>query len=223
MNQAPSSPPRRRLAVRTMGATLLAAILAASIAACGSSAPAAPSVATPSVVVPSVAIPSVAIPSVALPSIAVPSVNPAASGGTGAVDPAAGLTIDPPYGLTTVPAALQTVLETQMASGLGAFGDAIKVGFRQISGATGSPILMVLAFPSGTLSAAGYAAALAGMSSSMGATFTKSTVDGVEVSSGKAATGGIGVFHIGDHMLVVIAPSEADVVPIATALIGANQ
>ncbi len=222
MNQAPSSPTRRRLAVRTTATTLLAAVLAASIAACGSSAPAVPSVAVPSVAIPSIALPSIALPSIALPSIDLPSVNPGASGGTG-VDAAAGLTISAPYTLTAVPGALQDVLEAQMAAGLGAFGDAIKIGFRQIGGATGSPILMVMAFPSGTLTAAGYAAALGGMSSSMGATFTKSTIDGVEVSAGKAATGGIGVFHIDDHMLVIIAQSDADVLPIATALIDANQ
>lgn len=227
MNQAPSSPPRRRLAVRAAGAFAIAASLVASIAACGSSAPASvalPSVAVPSVALPSIALPSVALPSIALPSIALPSTNPAASGGTAGVDAAAGLTIGAPYTLTAVPSALQSILETQMASGLGAFGDAIKFGFRQIGGTTvAGPILMVLAFPSGTLSAAGYQAALAGMTSSMGATFSTTTVDGVDVSTGKAATGGIAVFHIDDHMLVIIGPSDAEVLPIATALIKDNQ
>jgi hypothetical protein len=223
MNQAPSSPPRRRLAVRAAGAIALATTLAVSIAACGSSAPA--SIAPlPSVAVPSVALPSIALPSIALPSIALPSTNPAASGGTAGVDPAAGLTIDPPYTLTAVPGALQSALEAQMAAGLGAFGDAIKVGFRQVGGGTtAGTILMVMAFPSGTLTAAGYQAALGGMTSSMGATFKTTTVDGVDVSAGKASTGGIGVFHIGDHMLVIISPSDAEVLPIATALINANQ
>jgi hypothetical protein len=111
-----------------------------------------------------------------------------------------------------------------MAAGLGAFGDTVKVGFRQVGGgnAAGS-ILMVISFPSGSLSAPAYQAALAGMGSSMGATFTTSTVDGVDVSTGTASTGGVAVFHIADHMLVVISTSAAESLPIATALIGANQ
>jgi hypothetical protein len=214
MNQAPSFPARGRLALR--GAC--AFVLVTTIAACGSAAPA-----SAPVTIPSISVPSIALPSIALPSLGLPSTNPGSSGGT-AVDAAAGLKIDAPYSLTAVPGALQSALETQMAAGLGAFGDAIKIGFRQIGGSTaGSPILMVMAFPSGTLSAAGYAAALGGMKTSMGATFTTSTIDGIEVSTGKAATGGIGVFHIGDHMLVIISPSDTEVVPIATALISANQ
>jgi len=94
----------------------------------------------------------------------------------------------------------------------------------QIAGgnATGS-ILMVIAFPTGSLSATAYQAALAGMGSSMGATFDTSTVSGVDVANGKASTGGVAVFHIGDHMLVVISPAAAESLPIATALITANQ
>jgi hypothetical protein len=215
MNQAPSSP-TRRLAVRAAGALLLAASLVATVAACGSSAPA-------SIAAPSIAVPSVVLPSIALPSIALPSTNPPASGGT-VVDAAAGLNIEAPYTLTAVPSALQSALETQMTSSLGAFGGAIKVGFRQVAGsAVGSPILMVIAFPAGTLSGAGYQAALAGMTATLGATFSTTKVDDVDVSTGKAATGGIAIFHIDDHMLVVIGPSETEVLPIATALIKANQ
>jgi len=57
----------------------------------------------------------------------------------------------------------------------------------------------------------------------MGATFSTSTVDGVDVANGKAQTGGVAVFHIADHMLVVIAQTASDSLPIATALIKANQ
>ena len=111
-----------------------------------------------------------------------------------------------------------------MATSLGAFGDAIKVGFRQIGGgnATGT-ILMVIAFPSGSLNAAAYQGALGGMAASMGATFTTSTVEGVDVANGRSSTGGVAVFHIGDRMLVVISPAAAESLPIATALIKANQ
>jgi hypothetical protein len=156
------------------------------------------------------------------PPSAPPSTAPA-SGGTAAGDPAEGLTIGAPYTLTALPAAMQQTMEQQMAASLSAFGSAIKVGFRQVAGGSGFSILMVMGFPTGTLNDAAYQAALGGMGSSMTTTFTKSTIEGVEVSSGKASTGGITVFHIGDHMIMVISSTESETVPIATALIKANQ
>lgn len=218
MTQAAARSTSRRIA----GLATVTAIVAV-LAACGSSAPAstAPS-AAPSVAAPSIA-PSIALPSIALPSIALPSVNPGASGGTAGVDPAKGLAIDAPYSLTALPPALQTAFEQQMAAGLGGFGNSIQVGFRQVTGGTGMSILMVLAFPTGFLNDAAYKAALGGMGTSMGATFTTTTVEGVEVSTGTQATGGVAVFHIGDHMLVVISPTAAETLPISTALIKAND
>ena len=218
MTQAATRSTGRRIA----GLATVTAI-AAVLAACGSSAPAstAPS-AAPSVAAPSVA-PSIALPSIALPSIVIPSTNPAASGGTAGVDPAKGLAIGAPYSLTALPPALQTVFEQQMAAGLGGFGNSIQVGFRQVTGGTGMSILMVMAFPTGFLNPAAYEAALSGMGTSMGATFTKTTVDGVDVSTGTQASGGVAVFHIGDHMLVVISPTPAETLPISTALIKANK
>ena len=218
MTQAAARSTGRRIA----GLATVTAI-AAVLAACGSSAPAsiAPS-AAPSVAAPSVA-PSIALPSIALPSIVIPSTNPAASGGTAGVDPAKGLAIGAPYSLTALPPALQTVFEQQMAAGLGGFGNSIQVGFRQVTGGTGMSILMVMAFPTGFLNPAAYEAALSGMGTSMGATFTKTTVEGVDVSTGTQATGGVAVFHIGDHMLVVISPTPAETLPISTALIKANK
>jgi hypothetical protein len=208
-----------RLATRSATAAAIA-LLALALAACGSSSPAttAPSQA----VVPSVA-PSVGA-SVA-PSVVVttpaPSAPPA-SGGT-AVDPTADLKIGAPYTLTALPAAMQQVFETQMAGGLAAFGDSIKLGFRQVSGGTGTNILMVLGFPQGALNEAAYQAALGGMGASLaGTTFTTTTVSGVDVSTAKASTGGIGVFHDGDRMIMIIASSEAELIPVATALIGGN-
>ena len=113
-------------------------------------------------------------------------------------------------------------LETQMASGLGTLGGSVQVGFRQVGGSSGS-ILMVIAFPAGSLSAAAYQAAVAVMGSNLGATFSTSTVDGVDVANGKAKTGGVAMFHIADHLLVVISPLDSESLPIATAIIHANQ
>jgi predicted small lipoprotein YifL len=213
---APLPSPRRLVA---LGATVV--VLAASLTGCGSSAPAsAPPAASVAAATPS---PAASTPAASAPAESSAPSTGASAPATGA-DPAAGLTIDSPYTLTALPAALQQTLETQFAAGVGAFGDAVKVGFRQIGGgnAAGS-ILMVIAFPAGSLSATAYQAALAGMGSSMGATFETTTVDGVDVASGKASTGAVGVFHIGDHMLVVISPSSAEALPIATALIKANN
>jgi len=211
---------RRFLALGAM-----TAVLAASVVACGSSAPATAPAASTVPATPSPAVTQSPAASTAVASV--PAVTPApttAASGPAVADAAAGLAIDSPYTLTALPGALQQTLESQMAAGLGAFGSSVKVGFRQIDGgnAAGS-ILMVIAFPSGSLSATAYQAALAGMGSSMGATFETSTVDGVDVANGKAATGGLAVFHIGDHMLVVISPAAAESLPIATALIKANQ
>lgn len=208
--------PRRFLA---LGATTV--LMAVSLIGCGSSTPAASTAAGAST---AAATPSAAASTATASTQAATPTPTTAASAPAAADPAAGLGIDAPYTLTPLPAALQQALESQMAASLGAFGGAIKFGFRQIGGgsATGS-ILMVLAFPSGSLSAAAYQGAVAGMGSSMGATFDTSTVDGVEVSNGKTSTGGIAVFHIGDHMLVVISPAAAASLPVATALIKANQ
>lgn len=218
---------RRSTGSRIAGLATVTAI-AAVLAACGSSAPAsiAPSAAPSSAaasVAPSIALPSIALPSIALPSIVIPSTNPGASGGTAGVDPAKDLAIGAPYSLTTLPPALQTVFEQQMAAGLGGFGNSIQVGFRQVTGGTGMSILMVMAFPTGFLNPAAYQAALSGMGTSMGATFTTTSVEGVDVSTGTQATGGVAVFHVGDHMLVVISPTPAETLPISTALIKANK
>jgi hypothetical protein len=208
--------PRRFVALGAMSV-----VMAASLIGCGSAAPAsAPPAASTAVATPS---PAASTADASAPADSTAPTTAASAPATGA-DPAAGLAIDSPYTLTALPAALQQTLESQMAAGLGAFGDAVKVGFRQIGGgnATGS-ILMVISFPSASLTATNYQAALAGMGSSMGATFETSTVNGVDVSNGKAATGGVAVFHIGDHMLMVISPAAAESLPIATALIKANQ
>lgn len=210
-----SSPASRRVAVIAV-TTLVAAL---TLAGCGSTAPASnPAPSTPAVTAPPSVAPTLVptvVPSVA-PSVAVTGAPP-----TG--DPAAGLKIEAPYGMIALPSSLQTTFEQQMATGLGALGSSIKVGFRQVTGGTGSSILMVIAFPTGSLTAANYQAALARMAPSMGATFTTTTVGGVEISKGAMSSGAIAIFHVGDHMLMVIGQTEADSVAVATSLINANN
>ena len=78
--------------------------------------------------------------------------------------------------------------------------------------------------PETNLNDAAYQGALGGMGASLGGgTFTTTTVDGVAVSTTKASTGGIAVFHAGDHMIMVISDNEANTLPLATALIHANN
>ena len=217
---AANRPPRR---ARLAHAGLAGLVLVIA-AACGSSAPASIAVsAAPSVAptaVPSIALPSIELPSFVLPSFALPSL-PTGSAAPG-VDAAEGLTIDPPYTLTALPGALQEQMSSQMTASLGGFGDSFKFGFRQVAGGTGASILLVMEFPKGTLGL-GYQAALTGLGSSLGATFKPSTVDGVEVSSGKATTGGVAAFHVDDHLLLVVSQTDTEALAVATALIGANN
>lgn len=215
-----SSPASRRVAVIAV-TTLVAAL---TLAGCGSTAPASnPAPSTSAVTAPPVTAPPSVAPTLA-PTV-VPSVAPsvAVTGAPPTGDPAAGLKIEAPYGMIALPSSLQTTFEQQMATGLGALGSSIKVGFRQVTGGSGFSILMVIAFPTGSLTAASYQAALAGMAPSMGATFTTTTVGGVEISKGAMSSGAVAIFHVGDHMLMVIGQTEADSVAVATSLINANN
>jgi hypothetical protein len=210
MDPIGSRPLRRALMAATTGA------MAIALAACGSTASPAASTSPSEAAAPS---PSpVTSPSLA-PSSA-PSTSSAASKGP---DAAAGLTIDAPYTFVDLPPAMQQAFESQMASSLGAFGSSISFGFRQVEGGSGLDYLMVLAFPSGTVNASTFQGMVGGLSASMGATLQTTTVDGVDVASGPSSTGGVAIFHIGDHALIVISEKPADSLPIAKALISANQ
>jgi hypothetical protein len=204
--------PRPRRGMHLLGA-LMAATLAVTVAACGGTA--SPAAATPSPTIAATPSPTPAPTPTPAPSVAA---SPAAT-----ADPAADLKIGAPYAIADVAPALKTAFETQMASGLGSFGSLISFGFRQISGGQGQAFLLVMAFPTGMLNDEAYQGALGGMSASLKATLTPSTVDGVEVSSGNASSGGVAVFHMGDHLIMVIAQTPADAVPMATALIQANK
>jgi hypothetical protein len=205
------SQPRRRalLAVASVA-------VAITLAACGSSA--SPS-ANASQSQAAAASPSPAASPSAAPSSA-PAASTAASKGP---DAAAGLKIDAPYTFVDLPPAMQQAFEAQMSSSLGAFGGTISFGFRQVEGGTGLDYLMVLAFPDGTVNASTFQGMVGGLSASMGATLKTTTVDGVDVASGPSSTGGVAIFHIGDHALIVISQKPADSLPIAKALISANQ
>jgi len=196
--------------------------VAVALAGCGGTAsPAANASTAPSQAAPITPAPTASPSPAASPSAAASA--PASAATSPGPDPAAGLKVDAPYTFVALPPAMQQAFESQMASSLGAFGSSITFGFRQVDGGTGQAFLMVLAFPTGTVSAPTFEGMLGGLSGSMGATLQKTTVDGVEVSSGPSTSGGVGIFHIGDHVLIVIAEKPADALPIAKALISANQ
>ena len=189
------------------------------VAACGGSA--SPS-ASPSAAAPSVA-PSAAAPSVA-PSVAAPSVAPSAAGPSGPIaDPAEGIQIGAPYTIVELPAALKSTFETQMQTSLGALGSNIGFGFRMINGGTGQNILMVMAFPSGSLSASAFTGMVGGIGASMGATLTKTSSGGADIYAGTSATGGVALFQVGDHAIIVISEKSDDALQVAKALVAANQ
>ena len=118
---------------------------------------------------------------------------------------------------------MQTLFEQQMTTSLGALGSNITFGFRQINGGKGQDFLMVLNFPAGAVTAATFTGMVGGLGGSMGATLTKTTVDGIEVHSGPSSSGGVALFHVGDQVLIVISQDKADPLPIAKALISSNQ
>jgi hypothetical protein len=141
-----------------------------------------------------------------------------------AVDPAAGLAIASPYSITELDAASAAAIATAMETSLGGFSSVIHVGTRTVEKARAVlAYVMVIEFPTGMMTASTYQAMLAGMAASGKTTFKTTTVSGLQVSTGKMATTFVGVFDIGDHVLMVLAPAAADVIPISKALITANQ
>lgn len=225
---------RTRGRLNLVSAAPAALALSLLVAACGNSASPTTS-ASASAPVASTAVAPSAAPSVA-PSVAPspsvepsvePSVAASASAGSSAVagvDPAVGLTIGAPYQLIDLPSAAKTQIEQQMATGLGAFGNTVKFGFRQVTGGTSiANILMVMAFPQGTLNDAGYAGAIGGMTTAMKAKVTTSMEGGIDVTSGTFQGGTMAAFHDGDHLLFVLSAQAQDALPIAKALIAANK
>jgi hypothetical protein len=141
-----------------------------------------------------------------------------------AVDPAKDLKIAAPYTLVELDPALTQYFRNQMASSIGAFGGLFSVGLRQVSGGKGvGNVLIVMGFPTGTLDDTSYAAVLTGITGSMqGGKLTKSTVEGVEVSSGTISQGTIAAFHIGDHLVFIVSSGAQEALPIAKAVVAAN-
>jgi hypothetical protein len=152
---------------------------------------------------------------------AAPTASPSASA---AVDPAAGLAIADPYTIKELDAAAAETIQGAMEKGMGAFASVIQVGTREIQKAgTTVGYVLVIAFPAGTLTDETYKGFLAGIATTSTSTWKVVKVDNYSISTGTMSGISVGMFRAGDAVMLIMAPSAAEVVPIAKALIAANK
>jgi hypothetical protein len=140
-------------------------------------------------------------------------------------DPAEGFKIGSPFTLAPLDPATEQLLQGQLVTGLGAFGNLIGVGAREVVNGGGAlaGYMFVLGFPEGTLSDTAYQAAIAAMGSSMGVTLTAKTISGVDAVTGSGEAFGFGAFRIGDNFVMVMTPTgDTELLAVVTALITAN-
>jgi hypothetical protein len=213
--------PRSRLAAALLGVVLAAA-------ACGGSTP-TPAPATPSPTAAPTPTPTpVATPTPTPAPTPTPTPTPAPTptpspSPSPSIDPANGLAIGAPYTLTALDPATAAAVQHAIESGMGSFASLFHIGIRQVSKAGSTDgIVMVMLFPAGTLNDSTYKAALGGITGGAGTKFKTTSVAGTAVSTGTLSALFIGVYRAGDAMMIVMAPKQADVVPITKALISAN-
>jgi len=199
----------RGLAVILVGLALAACSPAASVAP---SATAAPTIA------------QTVAPTVAPTAAPTPSPSTATASASAQPDPAIGLEIGPPYALTPLDPALEAVFKQQFTQGAGAFGSLVGVGGRTVTH-DGAPAgyVFVVGFPAGMVNAAAYQAMLTGMEPGMGVTFETETISGVDVSTGTSAMSNVAVFQDGDHVILALTPTAAELPTVAKAIIDANK
>ncbi len=148
----------------------------------------------------------------------------AAASGSAQPDPAIGLKIDSPYELTALDPNVESAIGSQISQSAGALGGLFGFGGRTITKDDKvAGYVFVIGFPAGLLTEATYNVMVSGMQSSMGATFTTQTISGTDVSIGAAATGTIALLHSGDHLVMILTPTAAELPVMAKALIDANK
>jgi hypothetical protein len=203
-------------APRGLAFILLGVLLAACSPGAASVAPSATAVTTPEPSVAATAAPTIA---------ATPSASTAAAASASALpDPAIGLKIGTPYKLTALDPALEAVFKEQFTQGAGAFGSLVGVGGRTVTKDNQLVgYVFVIGFPTGMLSQTAYQAMLTGMQSSMGVTFKTQTISGVDVATGTSTTANVGVMQNGDHVVLTLTPTGAELPGIAKAIIDANK
>jgi hypothetical protein len=201
----------RGLAVILFGALIAACSPAASVAPSASAVPVA------------TAAPSVA-PSVAPTAAPTPSASTATASGSAQPDPAIGLKIAAPYALTVLDPALEALFRDQFTQGAGSFGSLIGLGGRTVTqDGKLAGYVFVIGFPTGMLSATAYQAMLTGMEPGMGVAFTTEKISGVDVSTGSSPSANVAVFKDGDHVILALTPTIAELPAVAKALIDANK
>ena len=199
----------RGIAVVVVGLAIAACSPAASVAPSATAAP----VATPS-----------PVPTVAPTPAPTPSPSTATASASAQPDPAIGLKIAAPYELTPLAPALEATLRSQLTQNLGAFGSLVEIGGLTVTKGDQSPgFIFVFGFPAGMMSDAAYQGMVAGIESGMGVTMTTKTVSGVDVAIGSSPTSNLGIFHIGDHVIMALSPTAAEIPAISKALIDANK
>jgi hypothetical protein len=145
------------------------------------------------------------------------------SGGDSSADPAAALRIGTPFAVTGLPAATAAGLQATFTKDLGAFGKAVRVGVRSITRDGASvAFLLAVAFPRGTLDDKTYGDAVSVLEQGAEQSFPKRLISNVEVRTGTMGGGQVGLFRKGDTLVIVLAGTDAIVVPVVTALIAAN-
>ncbi len=189
-----------------------------ALAACSPAASVTPSATAVPTTAPTV-VPTVAATAAPPPS---PSVAPASA--SAQPDPAIGLKIAAPYALTALDPALEALFRDQFTKGAGAFGSLIDLGGRTVT-QDGKLVgyIFVIGFPTGTLSASAYQAMLTGMEPGMGVTFKTAKISGVDVSTGVSAAANVAVFQDGDHVVMTLTPTAAELPAVAKAIIDANK
>jgi hypothetical protein len=176
-------------------------------------------------VAPSATAEPTAAPTVAATAASTPSASTAAAASASAApDPSTGLKIDAPYALTALDPALEALFREQFTKGAGTFGSLIGVGGKTVTqDGKLAGYVFVIGFPAGMLSEVAYKAMVTGMQSSMDTTFTTQTISGVDVSVGSSAAANMAVFQNGDHVVLALTPTPAELPKVAKALIDANK
>jgi hypothetical protein len=198
---------------------LVVILLGLILAACS---PGAASVAPSATASPTAA--PTAVPSVAATAAPTPVASAATASASAAPDPSIGLKIATPYALTPLDPALEALFKDQFTQGAGTFGSLVGVGGRTVT-QDGKLVgyVFVIGFPAGMLSDVAYKAMVSGMQSSMGVTFTTQTISGTDVSIGSSATANMAVLQDGDHVVLALTPTAAELPKVAKALIDANK
>ncbi len=148
-----------------------------------------------------------------------PSAGPGGPSAPGLLD----VRIAAPYTLADLPASKADALSEGIANNLGVYAKAVHVGVQQIQkGPAVAAYLMVVAFPTGTLSDSVYGQVITDLSMGAEQDFTTRPISNVPVSFGGMGGGSVAVFRAGDLVLIALSPQTTDLTPIATALVQAN-